>query len=218
MVKTLSYRAIRHQRFFVMKPLIDIGDPNAPEGSQPWCRSFHLSLCRLKRDGQFAVSNLKYSLRQFHDSRYFDRLADADGKLFTAWEDFVQYREPFGLDMRVDVAKAIMDEQDDARLLKDVIAERAAHAQAIDATAPDLRQHGANQHGRGVGNHENVTKSSLNDASYAMARLRRDRPDLHARVLAGELSAHAGMVEAGFRKRRGGARKKRRCRHCGREL
>jgi hypothetical protein len=33
----------------------------------------------------------------------------------------------------------------------------------------------------------------------ALRRLRKDRQDLHARVLAGELSAHAAMIEAGFR-------------------
>jgi hypothetical protein len=33
-------------------------------------------------------------------------------------------------------------------------------------------------------------------------RLRKDRPDIHERVLAGELSPNAGMMEAGFRKRR----------------
>lgn len=32
-------------------------------------------------------------------------------------------------------------------------------------------------------------------------RLRKDRPDLHTRVLAGELSPHAAAIEAGFRKR-----------------
>lgn len=37
-------------------------------------------------------------------------------------------------------------------------------------------------------------------AAAAIRRLRKDRPDIHARVLAGELSAHAGMREAGFRK------------------
>jgi hypothetical protein len=36
-----------------------------------------------------------------------------------------------------------------------------------------------------------------NDASYAHARLRRDRPDIHARVLAGEISAHGGMKRIG---------------------
>lgn len=34
---------------------------------------------------------------------------------------------------------------------------------------------------------------------YALRRLRRDSPDLHAAVVAGRLSAHAAMVEAGFR-------------------
>ena len=34
-----------------------------------------------------------------------------------------------------------------------------------------------------------------------LRRLDKDRPDIHARVLAGELSAHAGMIEAGFRKK-----------------
>ena len=33
-------------------------------------------------------------------------------------------------------------------------------------------------------------------------RLAKDRPDIHTRVLAGELTPHAGMIEAGFRKKR----------------
>ncbi len=36
---------------------------------------------------------------------------------------------------------------------------------------------------------------------YALRKLRDDAPSLHARVLAGELSPHAAMLEAGFRKR-----------------
>lgn len=35
-----------------------------------------------------------------------------------------------------------------------------------------------------------------------LRRLRKDRPDLHAEVLAGTLSTHAAMVRAGFRKRK----------------
>lgn len=38
-----------------------------------------------------------------------------------------------------------------------------------------------------------------NSIEAALRRLRRDRPDLHARVLAGELSAHHAAIEAGFR-------------------
>jgi hypothetical protein len=35
----------------------------------------------------------------------------------------------------------------------------------------------------------------------SLRRLRKDRPDLHAEVLEGSLSAHAAMVQAGFRRR-----------------
>ena len=39
-----------------------------------------------------------------------------------------------------------------------------------------------------------------NTRAKALRRLRAHRPDLHARVLAGELSAHRAMVDAGFRR------------------
>lgn len=38
-----------------------------------------------------------------------------------------------------------------------------------------------------------------NSTSQALRRLRKDRPDLHAAVLAGGKSPHAAMIEAGFR-------------------
>ena len=37
-------------------------------------------------------------------------------------------------------------------------------------------------------------------ATAGLRRLRKDRPDLHAQVLANELSVHRACVEAGFRK------------------
>lgn len=39
-----------------------------------------------------------------------------------------------------------------------------------------------------------------NAAARALRRLRDQRPDLHEQVLAGELSAHRAMVQAGFRR------------------
>jgi hypothetical protein len=44
-------------------------------------------------------------------------------------------------------------------------------------------------------------RPSGNSRAAFLRRLRKDRPDIHARVLAGELSPHAGIVEAGFRKK-----------------
>ena len=40
-----------------------------------------------------------------------------------------------------------------------------------------------------------------NSAGYAARRLSKNRPDLFERVLSGELSCHAAMIEAGFRTR-----------------
>jgi len=40
-----------------------------------------------------------------------------------------------------------------------------------------------------------------NTETYALRRLRANRPDLHEQVLEGEKSAHSAMVEAGFRKK-----------------
>jgi hypothetical protein len=50
-----------------------------------------------------------------------------------------------------------------------------------------------------------------NSLAYTLARLSRDHSKLYDRVIAGELSANAAAIEAGFRK-------KRRCPHCGGEL
>jgi hypothetical protein len=45
-------------------------------------------------------------------------------------------------------------------------------------------------------------RPSGNSRAAFLRRLRKDRPDIHARVLAGEMTPHAGMTEAGFRKSR----------------
>jgi hypothetical protein len=82
--------------------------------------------------------------------------------------------------------------------------ERGRRARAIDARDRE------NLRGRGRTKRENVDneKSDIHiskrpagtSAAASIRRLRKDRPDIHARVLAGELSPHAGMIEAGFRK------------------
>jgi hypothetical protein len=46
---------------------------------------------------------------------------------------------------------------------------------------------------------DQVVTTQGNARQYALRRLRKDRGDIHARVLAGELSPHQGMIEAGFR-------------------
>lgn len=53
----------------------------------------------------------------------------------------------------------------------------------------DAIMNNENDHGRPHGS----------SRAYALRKLRKDRPELHAEVLAGNISAHAAMVAAGFR-------------------
>jgi hypothetical protein len=65
---------------------------------------------------------------------------------------------------------------------------------------PRLGQHG----GRRVRDEQpdNVRFKYGNSRTYLLARLQRDRPDLAAEVLAGEVSAYAIACELGWTKRR----------------
>ena len=48
---------------------------------------------------------------------------------------------------------------------------------------------------------DNVTPKRGSSPTYALRRLKRDRPDLANKVVRGEMSAHAAAIEAGFRKK-----------------
>lgn len=83
------------------------------------------------------------------------------------------------------------------------LSDAAARAQQIDARdRANLRPRGrpgiVDTEKNDINNSDRPTGTS---AAAALRRLRKDRSDIHARVLAGELSPHAGMIEAGFRKR-----------------
>lgn len=80
------------------------------------------------------------------------------------------------------------------------------HPDAIDAIDRATQRRDGNPQGTNqytAGTFDNVQGSTAptgNSAEAAIRRLRFDRPDLHARVLAKDLSPHAAMREAGFRK------------------
>ena len=60
---------------------------------------------------------------------------------------------------------------------------------------------GTNQYTEGVNIVNTLDRPQGNSSSYALRRLREQRPDLHERVLARELSPNKAMQEAGFRPR-----------------
>jgi hypothetical protein len=64
-----------------------------------------------------------------------------------------------------------------------------------------VRPVGTNQHSEGLDNIQGLAPTGTSQDA-AFRRLRKDRSDLHQRVLDGEMSAHRAMIEAGFRSRK----------------
>ena len=109
---------------------------------------------------------------------------DKHGKPFASFEAFVMDRGLNGLATTLDDLRAFCRKRDDVR-------------QLIDAEIKPLAEHGGD-HSKQV---DNVKLVGGNNPTYALKRLKRDRPDLAAKVIAGELSANAAAIEAGFRKK-----------------
>jgi hypothetical protein len=75
----------------------------------------------------------------------------------------------------------------------------AVLAALIRAEVPALAEHG--EIGGGHNRADNISSGHGTSATYALSRLKRDRPDLAEEVVAGRKSANAAAIEAGFRKR-----------------
>jgi hypothetical protein len=68
----------------------------------------------------------------------------------------------------------------------------------LDADVPAARPVGRPD----SASNDGATNIKANSAEYVVARLKRDRPDLAARVVAGEITANAAAKQAGIRKPR----------------
>jgi hypothetical protein len=179
-----------------------IGNPDAPVGSPEWCLAAHFNLRQHKHNHDAEVASLKYGLREFKTDKRWRQLADRKGRKFRYWEDYVQYPEPYGLEMPVEEAEAVIEARDDKRLLRDVLSARYQALEEKDRGNPSRQGQRTDLVYTEINDIHEVTRPTGTSAEAFLRRLRKGRPDIHARVLAGELTAHAGMVEAGFRKPR----------------
>lgn len=79
------------------------------------------------------------------------------------------------------------------------IGTREVDARRIVQETRALRPHGGDRKSEEFRNQGSNTTLKGRGAGYQTRRLERDRPDLAARVKAGDLSANAAAIEAGFR-------------------
>ena len=104
-----------------------------------------------------------------------------DGSSFSSFRELVEYKLYWGLETPFDdLVYFCRKDTECVRLL--------------EANRGELGSHGG---ARDQGGHSTLKK---NTADHWKLRLKRDRPDLYERVIAGDLTANAAAIEAGFRK------------------
>ncbi len=113
---------------------------------------------------------------------------------FATFDEFVEARPSRGLGTTVEkLLQLCQDRQDIVSLIEQVTQRGRGNPT------------GVNQYNSGIGysitNSTKPRRTHGTDLVTSLRRLRKDRPDLHQRVINKELSANAAMIEAGFRKK-----------------
>lgn len=116
------------------------------------------------------------------DEEWRERVLSSTGEVvtFRSFPEFVTSPMPGGLNADMATLKRLCGDDPEALDLIDQAEQRPPSVHAFD-------------------NIQGTEAPTGTSKQAALRRLRRDQPDLHERVLTGKISAHAAMVEAGFR-------------------
>lgn len=156
---------------------------------------------RLAHDG-FGQASVFGLLASIIDDRTWERLCDNADQPFASFTAFVEGAEPGGLGTsRAELVKLLAlrhPHEDGAEWRERAPWLRTAVAALLAGDVPAASEHGAVGNGRGSA----TPSTHKRDAEEITARLKRDDPDLAARVVAGEVSPNAAAREKGWRKPR----------------
>lgn len=145
--------------------------------------------------GEAGLANVPGLLKRIiKEDMWQERVVSQTGELvhFNSFREFVETKPLEGLGASIDLIKRICG--DDLETL-DLIDKATA------------LPHGTNRFTNPKVDNDNIIIYEPEKAEqgtskeYALRTLREKRPDLHEKVIAGEKSPHAAMVEAGFRKK-----------------
>ena len=150
--------------------------------------TFVSSLRIAMREGTFGLSNVPDLIKRIlRENMWQERTLEQTGEivLFGCFAEFVTAPPLPGLGTDLATIKRLCHEDKGALIL-------------IDEATPGRQ-------GERTDLFDNIQEvepaPTGTSAQSALRRLRKERPDLLERVVADELSAHAAMIEAGFRKR-----------------
>lgn len=142
------------------------------------------------REGKTSLTQAPKLLKKIlKEGRWKKRVITQTGQSveFERFEDFVTAEPLEGLGLTVDMIRRICGDD----------------IEALDLLDKALRgKQGAPTGKRKDKNNYNIidySKSVGTSRAYALSKLRKSNPDLHAKVIAGELSPNEAMIKAGFR-------------------
>lgn len=138
--------------------------------------------------GERAFEVVPLALKKVLIEKQWQKRTDKGGKPFASFEAFTTHRLWHGLETTIDDLRVHCRKHPEVeRMILDEMEPGRKHGRPVKEDASSDKGSNPTFKGRG--------------ATYTLKRLKRDRPDLFARVVAGELSANAAAIEAGFRKR-----------------
>jgi hypothetical protein len=155
-------------------------------------------LSQALRRGDASLGNVPSLLKKvLKEDMWQHRVVPATGETedFATFKEFVETPPLLGLGATIKLIKRICGEDTETLDLIDRVEQRLPGAPKGNKNASnsetniDIINNCSNEIPDGT-SREN-----------ALRKLRKDRPDLHKEVIAGEKSPHAAMVEAGFRKK-----------------
>lgn len=149
--------------------LDELGDPHAPVGSRLWAMYVGNEIRKAYYDNKQTGIKLVELCELFEKNEGWRPLG------FSTMADFTKQK----LQTSIEQFRQTLNER---------LAQRAA-------AAPELGKHGGDRTVQG----DNCNLDRGNDADYLTARIRRDRPDIYAKMTAGEYrSARAAAIDAGI--------------------
>ena len=150
------------------------------------------ALGRSIRDGAGSITNIPGLLERVLEQRAWEeRIVIETGERFPGFPSFAAYvveDAPLGLGSDVDAFEQLIEHNVQALDLYQEALKRPAHVHAVDSDVG--------------GPHIRYAQPDHTSTAGILRRLKQDRPDLHGRVLGGELSPNAASIEAGYRHRR----------------
>lgn len=184
-------------RFTTASPDEDIlGDWNAPEGSEPWCKALRLSLQSQIKSIGTVPEKIRWYVERAIANRAWVHWLGEDGEPFRDFDDFCSAKPPHGLGRPFSEIRPYIE------------AVKGSVATAV-VTAPVLDEHGGQRAGAGRPGDARpqviqVATGKLdsrggNASSYLAARIARDAPEVAEQMKAGAFkSVRAAALKAGI--------------------